>query len=328
MLNKVRDASSRSSFLASSAVKSQTTPRIRKLNIADRFSWILEMTGIIDAIRRSGWVGGWGSGPMLTPILAWERGGGVQSSEYRVRGWDTATGGWGRLALSGLLWWPIVWGQATGSNSEFAGAAGVAALVFEPDALVARGGAQPVRALVVAARAGGAAGPGAGVSGAGPALAQFFDLPGHVRLLAAAFDRLRRAGRMVAVTIGVTVLAWTVSQTLPYQRRAGPGRPAPADQGAEPRRAGARAGGAGGPDAVARRGRAGGQPAAADAGDGRPVPGLDRALGRPRTSPLALAAPRRRRAGRTLIWGATALYLLYRLVRGSPGRATCRWGAA
>jgi hypothetical protein len=52
--------------------------------------------------------------------------------------------------------------------------------------------------------------------GPGRALGQLFDAAGHVRLLGAALDRLRSAGRMVAVTVGVTVVAWTVSQTLRF----------------------------------------------------------------------------------------------------------------
>src|SRR3954453_15166 len=57
--------------------------------------------------------------------------------------------------------------------------------------------------------------------GPGRALRQLVDLPGHVRLVAAACDRLRRSGRVVAVTVGVTVLAWTVSQALSYNRPKG-----------------------------------------------------------------------------------------------------------
>jgi hypothetical protein len=56
----------------------------------------------------------------------------------------------------------------------------------------------------------------ASVQGPGRALRQVFDLGGLVRLVSAAFDRLRRAGRMVAVTIGATVFGWTVSQTLRF----------------------------------------------------------------------------------------------------------------
>ena len=58
-----------------------------------------------------------------------------------------------------------------------------------------------------------------GFQGPVRALRQFFDLAGHLRLVSAAFDRLRRAGRMVAVTIGATVIAWTVSQSLPSMTR-------------------------------------------------------------------------------------------------------------
>ncbi|WP_254053254.1 hypothetical protein [Singulisphaera sp. GP187] len=48
------------------------------------------------------------------------------------------------------------------------------------------------------------------------ALGQLFDFPGHFRLIAGALIRLRRSGRVVAVTIGMTVLAWTVSQIRTY----------------------------------------------------------------------------------------------------------------
>jgi hypothetical protein len=47
-------------------------------------------------------------------------------------------------------------------------------------------------------------------------LRQLFDVAGHVGLVSAAFDRLRRAGRMVAVAVGATVVAWTVSQSLRF----------------------------------------------------------------------------------------------------------------
>jgi hypothetical protein len=48
------------------------------------------------------------------------------------------------------------------------------------------------------------------------ALGQLLDVPGHVGLVSAAFERLRRAGRMVAVVVGATVIAWTVSQSLRF----------------------------------------------------------------------------------------------------------------
>jgi hypothetical protein len=57
--------------------------------------------------------------------------------------------------------------------------------------------------------------------GPGRALGQLFDLAGHVRLGSQAMGRLRRSGRMVSVTIGATVLAWTASQTATYQRPQG-----------------------------------------------------------------------------------------------------------
>jgi hypothetical protein len=52
----------------------------------------------------------------------------------------------------------------------------------------------------------------------GPVLAlrQLFDGVGLVRLLVAALERLRRSGRMVALAVGATVVAWTVSQTLRF----------------------------------------------------------------------------------------------------------------
>ena len=53
------------------------------------------------------------------------------------------------------------------------------------------------------------------------ALGQLFDLPGHVRLVSLALGRLRRSSRVVVVTIGATVLAWTASQTASYQRPQG-----------------------------------------------------------------------------------------------------------
>ena len=50
------------------------------------------------------------------------------------------------------------------------------------------------------------------------ALGQFFDLPGLVRLTASAARRVRRASRMVAAVIGTTVLAWTGSQSMAFNR--------------------------------------------------------------------------------------------------------------
>ena len=48
------------------------------------------------------------------------------------------------------------------------------------------------------------------------AIGQLLDMPGHARLLAAALDRTRRSGRLLAVAVGATVVAWTASQTVSY----------------------------------------------------------------------------------------------------------------
>lgn len=52
--------------------------------------------------------------------------------------------------------------------------------------------------------------------GPGRTLRQFFDLPGLVSLVSASFGRLRRSGRVVAVTIGMTVVTWTAGQIRTY----------------------------------------------------------------------------------------------------------------
>ena len=53
------------------------------------------------------------------------------------------------------------------------------------------------------------------------ALGQLFDLPGHVHLVSMALGRLRRSSRVVVVTVGATVLAWTASQTATFSRPQG-----------------------------------------------------------------------------------------------------------
>jgi hypothetical protein len=50
------------------------------------------------------------------------------------------------------------------------------------------------------------------------ALKQLFDLPGHFRILRDAASRVWLAGRLIAVVIGFTVLAWTASQALVFMR--------------------------------------------------------------------------------------------------------------
>ncbi|WP_422928755.1 hypothetical protein [Singulisphaera sp. PoT] len=51
-----------------------------------------------------------------------------------------------------------------------------------------------------------------GLQGFGGALRQVFGLRGHIVLFSAALNRLQGATRVLAVTIGTTVLAWTASQ--------------------------------------------------------------------------------------------------------------------
>ncbi len=57
--------------------------------------------------------------------------------------------------------------------------------------------------------------------GFGRALGQLFDFPGHLRLVKAAADRLRKSSRIVAVAIGATVLVWTSDQMLTYSQPRG-----------------------------------------------------------------------------------------------------------
>jgi hypothetical protein len=52
-------------------------------------------------------------------------------------------------------------------------------------------------------------------------LKQFFDLPGHARLVRDATRRVWRAGRMISIAIGFTVLSWTASQSLAFLRESG-----------------------------------------------------------------------------------------------------------
>lgn len=54
----------------------------------------------------------------------------------------------------------------------------------------------------------------AAFQGPGNALAQLFDLPGHLRVVFASLGRFRRAGRLVAVLCGAIVLSWTTWQAL------------------------------------------------------------------------------------------------------------------
>jgi len=48
------------------------------------------------------------------------------------------------------------------------------------------------------------------------ALGQLLDVAGHARLVGSAWDRVRRSGRLLAVAVGISVLAWTANQTFYY----------------------------------------------------------------------------------------------------------------
>jgi hypothetical protein len=120
------------------------------------------------------------------------------------------------VALPGLWAGPIVWGQATVANTSalslLAWRRWCSSLTLSSSEAVPSLyglwswllGLLALLALVL------------WVQGPVRALRQTFDLAGHARLVATAFDRLRRAGRMVAVTIGATVVAWTASQTFTF----------------------------------------------------------------------------------------------------------------
>ena len=118
---------------------------------------------------------------------------------------------------------PILWAQATGLSPAPSSLAPLALrrwfsglTLGSPEPVPSLSGLRWVMAglaaLLVVAIA---------LQGPGRALGQLFDLPGHVRLLALALGRLRRSSRVVVVTIGATVLAWTASQSSSYLRPQG-----------------------------------------------------------------------------------------------------------
>ena len=72
------------------------------------------------------------------------------------------------------------------------------------------------RGLGLADRPGGPDGLAMAFQGPGRAIGQLLDVPGHARLLGAAIERVRRSGRLLAVAVGVSVVAWTVNQTFSY----------------------------------------------------------------------------------------------------------------
>ncbi len=113
---------------------------------------------------------------------------------------------------------PILWAQATGSSPGPGSLVPLAlrrwfdGLTLSPTELV------PSFSGFWWALAGLAALLGVATVLQGPVLAirQLLDLPGHVRLVSGALDRLGRSSRVVVVTIGATLIAWTASQAVTY----------------------------------------------------------------------------------------------------------------
>ena len=132
--------------------------------------------------------------------------------------------------MDGTAWpLPVVWAQA-------AGAAASSGATAAPVTLAASALRRWCSSLTLSSPGGvpGLSGVGAWLAGLaallllaavvqGPfrALRQAFDLPGHARLVGSANRRLRRSGRMVAVVVGFTVLAFTGSQAITFRRGEG-----------------------------------------------------------------------------------------------------------
>src|SRR5690349_13208451 len=102
---------------------------------------------------------------------------------------------------------PWIWGQATGTNPSALAPLALrrwcASLTLSsPEAVPSLYGLWSwllgMAALLVLALA---------LQGPAGVLRQLFDLSGHLRLLSSSLDRLRHAGRMVAVTVGATVIS-------------------------------------------------------------------------------------------------------------------------
>lgn len=139
----------------------------------------------------------------------------VQSGSQRVKSSRREVGGG---ALIGL---PIVWAQASGTNANALALLSLrrwysSLTLSSPESVPSLFGLWALllglaTLLVVV------------MVSQGPkrALGQLFDFPGHFRLIAGALTRLRRSGRVVAVTIGMTVLAWTVGQIRTYHMAQG-----------------------------------------------------------------------------------------------------------
>ena len=146
----------------------------------------------------------------------------LQAPSRYNRAWVEQPGCRRRKAWA-LMGWPVHHTDALGPGDslgrdgdpggDLARSPGLAPLVREPHALVARDRAQPVRALGLAGGLGGAARwPRSRGSGPFPfgALGQLCNIPGHVRLLGQALTRACGGrGGWSRSSIGMTVVAWT-----------------------------------------------------------------------------------------------------------------------
>ena len=120
--------------------------------------------------------------------------------------------------MNGLFTLPVFWAQATGLNANtlalrrWCSSLTLSSPELIPSLFGLWAGLAGLAGLLVLAIV---------MQGPARALRQVCDLPGHVRLLSEAMGRLRRSGRVVAVTIGLTVVAWTAGQIRTFQQDQG-----------------------------------------------------------------------------------------------------------
>jgi hypothetical protein len=135
----------------------------------------------------------------------------------------------------GGYWWtlPVVWAQAAGTGSSASSSPSPAAT---PNALALLALRRWCASLTLCSPESIPTFFGLGVwlaalgallvvaaffQGPGATLRQLLDIPGHARLAKAAWQRARGATRVIAAIIGTTVLSWTCSQALAYNRPEG-----------------------------------------------------------------------------------------------------------
>lgn len=125
---------------------------------------------------------------------------------------------------SGAL--PVLWAQAAASSPARADTGAMARLALRRwFAGLTLSSPESVPSLfgvwVWLAAMGGLLALALAFQGPASALGQLVDVPGHARLVAASNGRLRRAYRMLAAAVGLTVLSWTGSQSLAYDKPEG-----------------------------------------------------------------------------------------------------------